>query len=171
MATSDPQNNLTSSPETTAISALKSLHPTLWYRIHVLLFDLQHYAGRADSRTRLETVTDPTYLGLPYFSPNEAETLRTADSGGKPLSQVLQTRLDERLGRRMEKRAESGDFRVCAAYDLAPVLGEVLGIEIKRLAKEKGFVELVDRKGLELGDGQWGGLAQKSYAPKGRKKR
>jgi hypothetical protein len=149
------------------------MNPTLWYRIHVLLFDLQHYAQRADSRTRLETVTDPCYLGLPYFSADEAETLRSADSNGKPLSQVLATRLDERLGRRMEKRVESGDFRVCAAHDLAPVLGEVLGIESKRLAKEKekGFVELVDRKGLELGDGQWRGLARKSYAPKGRKKR
>lgn len=116
-------------------------------------------------------VADPSYLGTPYFTTQEADAIRSADCNGNPLSQILATRLDERLGRRMGKRIESGDFRICAAHDLAPVLGEVLGIEIKRLAKERGFVDLVDKIGLDLGDVRWEGLSRKSFAPKGRKRR
>lgn len=178
MATSHPSNNFCSttsgstsdSGQTTSLSVLKTIYPTLWYRIHVLLFDLQHYTQRADSRNRLETVVDPLYLGAPYFETQEAEAIRTADCGGRTLSQTLQTRLDERLNRRMEKRVESGDFRVCAAHDLAPVLGEQLGVDLKRLSKEKTFINLLNTKGLDLGDARWEGLSRKSFAPKARKK-
>lgn len=159
------------SGQTTSLSVLKTLHPTLWYRIHVLLFDLQHYTQRADSRNRLEAVVGPSYLGAPYFESQEAEAIRTVDCRGKPLSQILQTRLDERLSRRMDKRVESGDFRVCAAHDLAPVLGEQLGVDLKRLSKEKTFINLLNAKGLDLGDARWEGILRKSFVPKGRKRK
>lgn len=39
------------------------------------------------------------------------------------------------LTRRENKRVQTGDFRVCAAHDLAPILGKALEIDVKRLAK------------------------------------
>jgi hypothetical protein len=44
------------------------------------------------------------------------------------LKALIEETLNERLERRMKKRVESGDFRVCAAHDLAPVLRRLLGL-------------------------------------------
>lgn len=70
----------------------------------------------------------------------------------------------------MKKRVESGDFRVCAAHDLAPILARVLGVDLKTLEMDKLVLELVRTKGLDLGGERWDGLAGKSYAPKGKRK-
>lgn len=138
----------------------------------MFLFDLLHYSQREDSRARLELVTDPFYIGLPYFEPTEVDAVQGARGiDGKPLSQVLGESLSQRLERRQGKREESGDFRVCAAHDLAPTLGRLLGIDLKQLSKDKAFVRLVDANGLDLGNARFDGLTAKSFAPKKKKKK
>lgn len=148
-----------------------SRHPTLWYRIHVLLFDLQHFNQRPDSKERLENVVDPSYIGAPYFTAEEAIVVKNTRIRDKILSEIIENELNERLNRRNKKRVESGDYRVCAAHDLAPIIGSSLAIDLKRLEKDKTFLRLLNTKGLELGGEGWSGLTAKSFAPKSKGKR
>ena len=63
----------------------------------------------------------------------------------------------------MKKRVESGDYRVCAAHDLAPIFEKGLGIRAKNFEKDMEFIRLVRTSGLELKDGQsWTGPLGKS---------
>lgn len=68
----------------------------------------------------------------------------------------------------MGKRVETGDFRICTAHDLAPVLAELLGVDMEMIEKDKGFLNLVRNKWIYIGGGQWEGL-MKSFASKGKK--
>lgn len=101
----------------------------LWYKVRVFLFDLRHFKEREDSRDRLELIVDPAFIGAPYFEPAKAQFLKlvVVNDGGQMLEILVQATLDEKLNRRMKKRVESGDFRVCAAHDLAPVFERCLG--------------------------------------------
>ncbi|GKZ20925.1 hypothetical protein AbraIFM66951_003816 [Aspergillus brasiliensis] len=148
-----------------------SISPTLWYRIHVLIFDLKNFEN-ASSKKRLDQVTDPYYIGKPYFSPEEAEKIKQTviDTNGKTFSEMLGEGLNERLERRNKKRVRSGDFRVCAAHDLAPLMASALGIDLKQLDKDKEFTKLVEQNGLDLGGESWGGLKKKSFAPKNKRR-
>ena len=77
----------------------------------------------------------------------------------KRLDKVIEETLNERLERRIKKREESGDFRVCAAHDLAPILEKALEIGVKDLQRDKEFLGLVERCGVDLQDGNvWMGL-------------
>jgi hypothetical protein len=88
----------------------------------------------------------------------------------KTLVEVIEVTLKERLEKKMKKRIESGDFRVCAAHDVAAILEKVLGVKEKDLRRDKEFLSLVERWGLELGEGMvWKGLGKKGFAPKGKK--
>lgn len=58
--------------------------------------------------------------------------------------------MNERLERRLKKRVESGDFRVCAAHDLAPVIEKAFGVKEKELARSERFKEVMGRCGLKL---------------------
>lgn len=72
---------------------------------------------------------------------------------------MIEETLNERLERRIKKREESGDFRVCAAHDLAPILEKALGIGVKDLQRDNEFLGLLDRCGLDLEDGEvWRGM-------------
>jgi hypothetical protein len=74
--------------------------------------------------------------------------------------------LDERLNRRMKKRVESEDYRVCAAHDLAPIFEKALGINPKELAKSQEFLARVDTEGLK-GGAKWLGLKKmRTFGPK-----
>jgi hypothetical protein len=148
-----------------------TIFPTLWYRLHVLVFDLQHFNQRADSKERLENVSDTSYIGMPYFKPEEAVAIKNTvvKEKGKKISQIIEEELHKRLDRRNEKRINSGDFRVCAAHDLAPIIGSALGIDLKRLDKDKKFLDLLNTGGLNS-DGDWRGLSVKSFAPRKRRK-
>jgi len=145
--------------------------PTLWYRLHVLLYDLQHFNQRPDSRERLESVTDLSYIGSPYFNDDETTAIKNTLVHGKTLAQIIEQELQERLDRRNKKRVDSGDFRVCAAHDLAPILAATLGTNLKQLDKDKRFLLLINSRGLDLGDDKWEGLAAKSFAPKSKRKK
>lgn len=69
---------------------------------------------------------------------------------GETLEQRIQRTLDERLNRRMKKRVQSGDFRVCTAHDLAPIFEKSFDINPKKLAKDAKFMSLVAMNGLRL---------------------
>ncbi|KAB8203001.1 hypothetical protein P875_00108693 [Aspergillus parasiticus SU-1] len=146
-----------------------SIFPSLWYRIHVLLADLKSFDKPASNK-RLEKIVDPSFIGEPYFTPKEAETIKKTIIDGKEFTQLVEEGLNKRLDRRNKKRFESGDFRICAAHDLAPIMAQALGIDLKRLEKDKSFTNLVEEKGLHLEGEGWCGLEKKSFAPK-RKKR
>ncbi|KAE8381761.1 hypothetical protein BDV26DRAFT_289189 [Aspergillus bertholletiae] len=142
----------------------------LWYRIHVLIADLKSF-DKSTSHKRLDKIVDPSFIGEPYFTPIEAETIKKTVIDGKEFTQFMEEELNKRLDRHQKKRLESGDFRICAAHDLAPIMAQALGIDLKQLEKDKGFAHLVEEKGLHLGLGGWNGLKKKSFAPKNRRKR
>lgn len=105
------------------------------------------------------------------FKTSEVEALKaTIVDGQKTLEAVIEETLNERLERRLKKRVESGDYRVCAAHDLAPIFEKAFGIRPKELAKNQEFLSLLDRSGLDLKEGEsWDGLHKKSFQK--RKKR
>ncbi|QSS54273.1 hypothetical protein I7I53_01775 [Histoplasma capsulatum var. duboisii H88] len=166
--------SLSEDPEKTFhISDLKSdKFPALWYRIHVLVYDLRNFATDPTARERLESVVDVTYLGQPYFNAEEVAALTRTAVGhdGETLKERIQHTLEERLNRRLKKRVESGDFRVCAAHDLAPIFEKVFDINPKKLAKDSKFRSLVSINGLRLKSEEelWNGLG--NGPPKGKKK-
>ncbi|KAF4186750.1 hypothetical protein CNMCM8927_005027 [Aspergillus lentulus] len=165
------QNNNTGNPPSITNLQNHITSPTLWYRLHVLLYDLQHFNQRPDSRERLETVTDLSYIGSPYFNDDETTAIKNTVVHGKTLAQIIEQELHARLERRNKKRFDSGDFRVCAAHDLAPILASTLGTNLKQLNKDKRFALLIKSRGLDLGDEKWEGLAAKSFAPKNKRKK
>ncbi|KAE8322481.1 hypothetical protein BDV39DRAFT_209734 [Aspergillus sergii] len=142
-----------------------SAFPNLWYRIHVLLADLKSF-DNPSSNKRLEKIVDPFFIGEPYFTPKEAHTIKNTVVNGKEFTQFVEEELNKRLDRRNKKCFESGDFRICAAHDLAPIMAQALGIDLKRLEKDKRFANLVEEKGLHLGGDRWSGLEKKSFSPK-----
>ena len=147
----------------------------IWYKIHVLLYDLRHFDESNVSRSRLETVIDPSYLGEPYFNSDEAEKIKGAHlEGGRTMAALIEETLDERLNHRIKKRAESGDYRVCAAHDVAPILEKALGIKPKELKRDNAFLDKISANGLHLMPGeQWMGLGeeQKTIHNKGGKEK
>lgn len=151
--------------------ALTKASPDLQYRLHLLLFDLQHYSQRKDSRDRLEEVSDTLYIGSSYFNVAEADGIKSLRVGTRSLSETPDEELSRRLQRRMKKRVESNDFRVCAAHDIAPIIAKSLNVDMKRLERDKKFVHLVNEKGLRLDGERWDGIPAKSFAPKKQKRR
>lgn len=128
----------------------------LWYKLHVFMYDLRTFRSNESCRARLDSVLAPDYIGAPYFSEEEAEQLRetviepnTSDTLGHRLNTFFQQKLEKRMKTRME---ETGDYRVCAAHDLGPIFERALGVNPTDLAKNKTFVKLVNKKGLEALD-------------------
>ena len=86
----------------------------------------------------------------------------TKVDGEMALEAVIHNTLDERLERRMKKRVESGDYRVCAAHDLAPIFETAFNIRPKDLAKDDTFLSLLENSGLKLkNEENWLGLLSK----------
>ncbi|KAB8237911.1 uncharacterized protein BDW43DRAFT_306611 [Aspergillus alliaceus] len=111
---------------------------------------------------RLEKLTDPSYVGEPYFTLEEADTIKhTVFNNGNLFTLYLEDELNQRLTRRNMKRVESGNFQVCTAHDLALIIAQALGMDLKQLEKDKKFAGLVEIKGLLLEKQRWGGLQKK----------
>lgn len=72
---------------------------------------------------------------------------------------------------RQQKRASSGDYRVCEAHDLVPIIADTLRVDMEQMERDKRFMHLVESKGLDLEGEQWDGLVKKSFAPGKSKKR
>jgi hypothetical protein len=141
--------------------------PGLWYKIHVLIYDLRNFQANSACRERLETVIDASYFGSPYFTPAEATIVKSFQVSSVSLAEVIEATLKERLERRMKKRVYSGDFRVCAAHDVAPILEKALGVKGKDLMRDKEFLRFVENWGLEWEEGgDWKGIQKKNFAPK-----
>ncbi|KAN0121949.1 hypothetical protein V8E51_000275 [Hyaloscypha variabilis] len=163
-------------PSTRAFSSIQDLKesPRVGYKIHGFMYDLRSFQENTASRDRLETVIDHSYIGSPYFTDTEAAMVKglqvSGSKGSSTLEEVIEETLKERLQRRMKKRVESEDFRVCAAHDVAPTLERVLGVTEKYLMRDKQFLGLVEKWGVELRDGViWKGLQKKGFKPKGKK--
>lgn len=74
----------------------------------------------------------------------------------------------------MKKRVQSGDYRVCAAHDVEPILEKALGMKSKDLERDQGFLDTMTANGLQLKLGeQWTGIGkrQKSFHNKSGKKK
>ena len=134
----------------TDISHLTSASNNLWYRLHVFVYDLRHFRDNDAARERLDSIMDALYIGLPYFTPAEAEMITNtmvsasidtnSDDGverQKTLGKHIEETMNTKLTRRTKKRVESRDFRVCAAHDLAPIFESVFGISQKVLNKDR----------------------------------
>ena len=151
------------------------MNSNIWYKIHVLLYDLRHFEQSNISQCRLEIVIDPSYLGQPYFNADEAEKIKGARlDGDKTLSALIEETLNERLNRRIKKRVESGDYRVCAAHDVAPILEKAFAIKPKDLERDQVFLDTMATNGLHLKPGeQWAGTGkqQKTFHNRGGKKK
>jgi hypothetical protein len=154
------------------IQDLRNTHG-LWYRIHVFVYDLRNFKERADCQSRLDSIVDASYLGTPYFKQEEVDMLKaTKVNGEMTLEAVIRSTLDERLERRMKKRVESGDYRVCAAHDLAPIFETAFNIKPKDLAKDDAFLSLLENSSLQLKNGgNWLGLSKRPNIKQGQKKK
>ena len=103
---------------------------TIWYKIHVLLYDLRHFNESNVSPSRLEIGIDPSYLGEPYFNLDEAMKIKGVRlDRDRTIAASIDETLNKWLNRRMKKRVESSDYRVCAAHDLVSIVEKLLGIK------------------------------------------
>ncbi|KAJ9298891.1 hypothetical protein DTO271G3_3133 [Paecilomyces variotii] len=144
MSLNAPENETSDS----SIEDLRS-NSFLWYKVHVFLWDLRNFQEE-DSQARLDSVIDSSYLCLPYFTPEEVNQLKTTKvQDKKTLSDIISETLNECLERRTKKRVESGDFRVCAAHDLAPIFEKALCIKQKDLERDRTLLSLIKQFGLE----------------------
>ncbi|KAF2448423.1 hypothetical protein P171DRAFT_508628 [Karstenula rhodostoma CBS 690.94] len=151
------------SPQTThTLQALRQ-DTALFYRLHVFIHDLRAFRSNASSRARLDAVLAPDYIGRPYFSDAQAAQLRSTvvdEETGETLGQRLDCLFTEKLAKKLEK---GGAWRVCAAHDLAPVFEGVVGVRPGELGRDKGFVGLVRKGGLDaVGEGGvWKGVGRR----------
>ena len=147
----------------------------IWYKFHVLIYDLRHFDQNPTSQSRLETVIDPSYLDSPYLTTLEADKIKcTRLESGQTISALIAATLEERLSRRMKKRVASGDYRVCSAHDVAPILEKALGIRPKDLDTSPAFLDMMAAKGLDVRPEEtWTGLGkpQKNFHKKQGKKK
>ncbi|KFY25226.1 hypothetical protein V491_01855 [Pseudogymnoascus sp. VKM F-3775] len=64
-----------------SIEDLKA-EPSIWYKIHVPIYDLRNYQENPQARERLNTVEDLSYIDKPYFDLVESQQVKacTMDS-------------------------------------------------------------------------------------------
>lgn len=135
-----------------SISTLSDLREDrdLWYKICVLVYDLRHIKDKISENRTLQT-TDPLYISGPYFSPEEAASVKGAlVDGGEgrednklPIEQAITTSLENFF----EKRRASGDSRPCGPHDMVPVYLECFGIGKEEIEDER-FISRVRREGV-----------------------
>ena len=122
-------------------------------QVHVFVYDLRNFPEVPDAQARLDRTVDASYIGLPYFQPDKVQTLKSSIvEGDQTLENIIEETLSERLERKINKRVESGDFRVCAAHDLAPIFEKAFDIKPKVLSKNEEFLAFLRRSGLFLKD-------------------
>lgn len=158
----------------TSIEDLKA-QPSLWYKIHVLVYDLRNFQANSQAQARLDGVEDLSYIGTPYFDLVEVQQLKACVvdvTNSTDLEMVIKDTLRERLERRMKKRVESGDYRVCTAHDIAPIFEKAFCINLKELQTNTEFLALLENCQLETKSiGNWKGLPKKSFQPKNKHKK
>ena len=123
----------------------------LWYRLHVFIFDLHNFESDPHSKLRLELLHDPQFLGTPYFDQDQADRLKETCglASDQTLGLRIETEIRNKLQRRIEKGQTSGDHRICAAHDIAPIIEDELRIRLKEVSKDKTFRKLLKKHGLD----------------------
>jgi hypothetical protein len=82
-------------------------HLRLWYKIHVFVYDLRNFREISDAQARLDKIVDASYIGLPYFKPDEVQLLKSSIAeGDKTLESIIEDTLNERLERRIKKESK-----------------------------------------------------------------
>ena len=152
----------------TTLSELKG-NRNVWYKIHVLIYDLCNIKIDRSSELRIERTVDELYISEPYFTTLEAalikailvETTKNAEdiidaevisreqvnSATKDFKAVEEA-IKERLSNFYDKRKASGDFRPCGPHDMVPVYLSVFGIPRSELEDER-FLSRLRRPGLD----------------------
>ena len=131
----------------------------LWYRIRVLLYDLNNVKDRL-SEKRLSSTMNELYISEPYFRDVDASKIRTAlineadvpdlfSNGISPEAQgiTIEQALHHKLENFLDKRKASGDSRPCGPHDMVPIYGSIFGITKEDLGDER-FLGRLRRSGL-----------------------
>lgn len=167
-----------SAPTTT--SAMTA-DPNIGYKLRVLLYDFRHISKDHASQRRISMTTDPLYISGPYFTADEAASLKGVivdtwkptydpdsyedcdvdipEKHDTPMS--VQETIEGCLERSFEKRRASGDSRPCGPHDMAPVYEAVFGIGKAEL-EEEGFLGRLRRSGLPRCGGDDGPRGQRT---------
>ncbi|KAF2689018.1 hypothetical protein K458DRAFT_261900, partial [Lentithecium fluviatile CBS 122367] len=118
----------------------------LWYKLHVFMYDLRHFRSNNACGSRLDAVVSEKYIGAPYFSVVEsAKVLNTIINSAtmEKLKDAIDKYFGERLAARLKGRMEeTGDYRVCAAHDLAPIFEQAFRVNGRDLGMNKEFFEI-----------------------------
>jgi hypothetical protein len=149
----------------------------LWYKIHVLLYDLYNIAKDRAAEARTLCTTDELYISAPYFTPEEAALIKATvvppptlnylpefqaldfedDTSTKikepmeekaiPEAMTIEEAIKSCLQNFFKKRRASGDARPCGPHDMSPIYNTVFGITKEELTEEK-FLSRLRRAGL-----------------------
>lgn len=139
----------------------------LWYKIHVLIYDLRNINSDRSSESRTLRTTDELYISSPYFTPSESNLIKAtivtgtsdskatvidgiSDSKSIPViqeSKTVEEAIHQRLAGFFDKRRASGDSRPCGPHDMAPIYEKVFKIEPSELRDER-FLSRLRRSGL-----------------------
>ena len=116
----------------------------LWYRIHVLLYDLNNVKV-STSEKRLSTTMNELYISGPYFRDFEATKICIAlindsdepgflDGVSTDVQEIMVERaLHYKLANFLDKRKASGDARPCGPHDMVPIYSSIFGITTEEL--------------------------------------
>ncbi|OBT75474.1 hypothetical protein VF21_04937 [Pseudogymnoascus sp. 05NY08] len=149
----------------------------LWYKIHVLLYDLCNISKDHAAEARTLCTTDELYISAPYFTPEEALLIKNTvvsppiltdipefealdfdedinfgtDESPKEVApqktMTIQEAITSCLQNFFAKRRASGDVRPCGPHDMGPIYKAVFGITTEELKDEK-FLGRLRRTGL-----------------------
>ena len=78
---------------------------SLWYTIHVFVYDLRNFQHTPEAQARLDRVQDTSYIGMPYFDPTEAQQLKACIVDAAD-NKTMETIIEEALKERLEKNNE-----------------------------------------------------------------
>jgi hypothetical protein len=134
------------------LSELKG-NTNVWYKIHVLIYDLYNIKNDRSSESRIERTVDELYISEPYFTAQEAAVIKgtlveyTVHSATKTFKTVDEA-IKERLSNFYDKRRASGDFRPCGPHDMVPVYLSIFDIQRDELEDQR-FLSRLRRSGLD----------------------
>lgn len=152
----------------TSFSAIRQ-DADLWYRIHVLMYDLSNVTIDPSSEKRISATTHELYISEPYFLDSEAKKICTAlidvddviektkkeEEEAVDNTFVLSSKDDVTVEEMIhhflsdffDKRKASGDARPCGPHDMVPIYGRVFGIQKEEL-KDERFLSRLRRSGI-----------------------
>lgn len=120
-------------------------HERLWYKILLLIYDF-HHQKQESSKSRTDEIIDPIYIGMPYFTTEEADTIKMAfvdDTQSQTLEALIQATLEER------QQTTITHIFPCGPHDMVPVYLSCFSIDKAEITDTK-FVSRVARCGLQV---------------------